>query len=131
MLDIFAEYATDEALENEGTWVPFGSASLRIGRTGNRKYVKLLTAAVEANKMVLDQKTPEAEALSDKIMIDTLAEAVLFDWKLLAYKKEPLPYTKDNARLLLGHKDFRREVVKLADDMGRFCANMEAEQEKN
>lgn len=127
MLDIFAQYATDDTLENEGAWV----GKFLIGRTGNRQYVKTLTAAVEKNQIALDIKNDEASALSDQIMIDTLAESVLLGWKDVGYKGAELPYSKANARMLLAHKDFRREIVKLSEDINSFRAKLEDAQAKN
>jgi hypothetical protein len=127
MLDIFAQYATDETLENDGVWI----GNFLVARSGNRQYVKVLTAAVDKNKVALDVKGDEAEKLSDKIMIDTLAESVLLGWKDVGYKGAPLEYTKANARMLLAHKDFRREVAKMAEDISSFKATLEGEQEKN
>jgi len=131
MLDIFSQYATDEALENQGTWVEHGDAMFLIARSGNRKYIKLLSTEVEKNQQLLDKKDEAADALSDKIMINTLADSVLLGWENVGYKGAPLEYSKDNAKMLLGVKDFRRLVAKWADDITHFKAKQEAEQAKN
>ena len=37
-LDIFAQFATDETLEENGTWFPIGGgARVLVARSGNRK----------------------------------------------------------------------------------------------
>lgn len=131
MLDIFAQYATDEAAENEGVWVPHGSAKFLIARAGNRKYVKKLSALVEKNQKLLDAKDDAADKLSDQLMIEVMAESILLGWENVGYKGETLPYSLENAKMLLGVKDFRREVSKMADDINNFKVKQTEEQQGN
>lgn len=131
MLDIFAQYATDETLENEGTFVEHGDAKFLIARSGNRKYGKLLTALVEQNQQLLDKKDEAADALSDKLMIEVMAKTVLIGWENVGYQGKVLPYSVENAKLLLGVKDFRRLVSKWADDIALFKAKKEETQKGN
>lgn len=131
MLDIFSQYATNETAENEGVWVPHGDAKFLVARAGNRKYVKQLQSAVEKNQKLLDKKDDAADKLSDKIMIDVMADTILLGWEDVGFKGETLDYTKDNAKMLLAVKDFRREVAKWSDDINLFKAEKEQEQEKN
>ena len=132
MLDIFAQFATNEAAENDGVFVPFGEAQFLVAREGNRKYVKLLTAAVEKNQKLLDAKDDAASDLSDKIMIDVMAKSILLGWEgKVGYKGKLLPYSEANAKMLLAIKDFRREVSKMAADIGNFKVEQVKEKEKN
>lgn len=128
MLDIFAEYATNDTLENEGTWMDLGEAKLLIARAGNANYVRKLSKAVDRHKKQLDRKDDAADKLSDKIMIDVIAETILLGWEGVAYQGKPMTYSKDNARNLLAHKDFRRQVMELADDFDAFKLKQEEEQ---
>ena len=127
MLDIFAEYATNDSLENDGTWMEVGDAKFLIARSGNKSYARKLTKAVERHKKQLDRKDDAADKLSDDIMIGVIAETVLLGWEGVAYKGEALPYTVDNAKMLLGIKDFRRQIMELADDFDAFKAVAEKE----
>jgi hypothetical protein len=130
-MDIFAQYATDASLENNGTWQELGDAKFLVARTGNRKYVQALSAAVEKNQKLLDAKGEAADTLSDKIMVDVLASTILLGWEGVSFKGQPLDYSVDNAKTLLAIRDFRREIVKLADSIDGYRAKLEEEQVKN
>lgn len=127
-MDIFTEYAANETLENEGTWTELGDAKLLIARAGNKKYIRKLSRAVDRSKKLLDRKDDAADALSDKIMIDVMAETILLGWEGVTFKGEVLPYSVENAKMLLELKDFRRQVMELADDFESFKAVQEQEQ---
>ena len=83
-LDIFAQYATDETLEENGTWFPVGGgARVLVARSGNRKYGKMLTKEVERNKKALDLNDDAADKLSEEIMIAVIADTILLDGRTL------------------------------------------------
>lgn len=126
-MDIFTEYAANETLENEGTWVEVGDAEFLIARSGNKKYIRKLTRAVDRHKKMLDRKDDAADKLSDEIMIAVIAETVLLGWKGVSYKGAPISYSTDNAKMLLSLKDFRRQIVELAEDFDAYKAVEEKE----
>ena len=130
-MDIFSTYAVDETKEQTGTWMEVGDSKFLIARAGNKAYVKKLGKDVEKNQKSLDRKDDAADTLSDKIMIDVLAETVLLGWENVSYKGTAMEYSKANAKELLAHKEFRREVMKLADDFNAFKLEQEAEAVKN
>lgn len=128
-LDIFAKYATDESLENNGTWREIGGgAELLIGRSGNKQYAKLLTKLVEQSRKVLDLGDDVADAKSEEIMTEVLAKTVLLGWKDVEFKGKKLEYSTDNAKMLLKVKDFRRLVVGLSEELDAFRAKEEVAQ---
>jgi hypothetical protein len=122
MLDVFAEFATDEVLEVEGTWVPYGVAQFKVARTGTRKYAKLISDMVEENRLLLDKNDAEAEKLDIQIGIDAIAQAILVDWKDVSYLGKPMSYSVENAKTLLKHRDFRMLVLAWAADITKFKA---------
>jgi hypothetical protein len=126
-VDIFATYAVDEDKELNGAEVSIGDAKFTIARAGNKNYVKLLQKEVEKNQKALDAKDDSADKLSDRIMIDVIAETVLLGWEGVTYKGQPFEYSKTNARELLSHKEFRREIMKRSDDFSSFQATFEGE----
>jgi hypothetical protein len=130
-VDIFSTYAVNEDKEQNGTWMEVGDAKLLVARAGNKAYIKMLGKDVERNQKALDRKDDAADALSDKIMVDVLATTILLGWENVSFKGKPIEYSKDNAKMLLGFKEFRREVMKLADDFASFKAEQEAEEVKN
>lgn len=130
-MDIFATYETDETKENEGTWVEIGDAKFLVARSGNRKYVKMLTKLVEKNQRVLDRKDEAADKLSDQIMVDVMAETILLGWEGVTQGGQDWPYSVGNAKAALAVKDFRREIMKIADDAEEYKAKQVEETEKN
>ena len=130
-LDIFSAFATNADTEVNGTEVEFSSTKFLVARAGNPKYSKLLTKLVEKNQKALDLKDESADALSDRILIEVIASTVLLGWDKLNYKGKELAYSIENAKLVLSHKDFRKEVARMSDDIDNYRAVMEVEQEKN
>lgn len=126
-MDIFSEYATNDNLENEGTWVEVGDAEFLIARSGNKKYVRKLTKAVDRHKKLLDRKDDAADKLSDEIMVAVVAETILLGWKGVSFKGAPMAYSADNAKTLLAIKDFRRQIMELAEDFDAYKAVLEQE----
>ena len=128
-LDIFAQFATDESLEDNGAWFEIGGgASVLVARSGNRKYAKMLTKEVERNKKVLDLNDDAADKKSEEIMIAVIAETILLGWKDVSFKGEVLEYSIPNAKKLLAVKDFRKAIGQFADDVTAFKFKEEVEQ---
>lgn len=127
-VDLFEQFATDDSKEIDGVYVEYMGYEFLIARLGNRKYGKKLTALVERHDKALSRKDEAADKLNDDLMIETLAETILLGWKgEITFKGESLAYSVDNAKKLLTMKDFRKEVVKMADDMEAYKAQQEAE----
>mgnify|MGYP000942096634 FL=1 len=130
-LDIFAQFATDETLEENGTWFQIGGgARVLVARSGNRKYGKMLTKEVERNKKALDLNDDAADKLSEEIMISVLAETILLGWEDISFKGEVLEYNVANAKKLLAVKDFRKAIAQFADDVSAFKFKETEEQGK-
>lgn len=130
-LDIFAKFATDETLEENGTWFQIGGgARVLVARSGNRKYGKMLTKEVERNKKALDLNDDAADKLSEEIMISVLAETILLGWEDISFKGEVLEYNVANAKKLLAVKDFRKAIAQFADDVSAFKFKETEEQGK-
>lgn len=130
-MDIFARFATDEKLENSGTWRDIGGGCrLLVARAGNRAYQKLLTKQYELNRAVLDLGDDTAAKKNDEIMVDVMAQTVLLGWDgPLDFKKKPVgDYSVDKARELLQVKDFRRLVADMSNDMEAYLMKEEAAQ---
>lgn len=138
MLDIFAQFATDESLENNGTWFPIGAdTEILVARVGNRAYSKMLSKEVERNRKALDLNDEAADNLSDSIMINVMAETLLLGWRtkingefkeVLGFKKKELAYNKENAKEVLSVKDFRKLVAEKAGDSEAYRVKLEEEQ---
>jgi hypothetical protein len=130
-MDIYATYATDENAEINGVWQKLGDAELLIARANNPRYARALTTQAEKHQAELDKGDEDADALSNKLLVDVFAETLLLGWKNVSYNGESLPYTPENARKVLAHKDFRREVARLAESIDAYRIKTEEAQVKN
>jgi hypothetical protein len=129
-MDIFAQFATDPAKEIEGTWKQIGNAKFLIARWGNTRFQKRLQKLMEQNKHTLDQKTDESDKLGEALLIDAMSTTILLNWENVEYKGAPLSYEAKNVVTVLNHKDFRAEIVKLAEDFESYKAEEEAKAKK-
>lgn len=125
-MNLFKQFATDESAEVNGVNVPYGDATFLVGRLGNSKYSKKLSSLVERNQRLLDAKDDAAEAFSEKLVIEALAETVLLGWEGVDDENdEPMPYSVENAKKVLAMKDFRREIMKMAENMEAYKVKQE------
>lgn len=126
-MDIFENFATDETLEVEGSWVPLDKdTSLKVARIDNPEHVKLQTRVFEEN----EHKLVDNPELDNILTRDILAKSILKDWKGLMYKGKELKYSIKNANMLLTHKDFRKKVVALAINFTNFKAKLDEKDAK-
>lgn len=133
-MDIFDHFATDEALEVEGRWVEFDDkTSFKIARANNKAFARLFTREYNRNKVALTAKGEAAEKLATQLMIDTMAKAILVDWKgPVKLKGEDLStYSEDSAKRALAHKEFRNWVQAQADDFEAYKAKQDEDEAKN
>lgn len=129
LLDIFTTFATDEKLEVEGTWRDLqGGARLLLARAGNDRYNKKLNELYTLHQEKLTGKTPEADKLNKDLMNEVLATTILVGWENLSYKRQPIQYSVENAKMLLSHGEFRDKVVAMAQDVEAYRAKLEDEQ---
>ncbi len=126
-MDIFNLYATNEIQEQEGKEFDFGGGvTMKIGRSQNPRYQRMMTQLFEAHKHTLELKSTEeevkaAEDRSRKIMAEVMSKSVLLGWSgPVTYKGDDIAYSVDNAYKLLLIKDFQAQVAKRADDFKNF-----------
>ena len=135
MIDLFNSFATDEAVEHEGTRTKMagcGDTDWLIARMPNKHYSKLIQKQVKMNRAVLDSKGDAAEKMSDAILTDVMAKTILLGWDgEISYKGKKYAYSVEAAKMLLSHRDFRDTVSKVASDMETFKLVKDEEDEKN
>ncbi len=121
-IDLFAEFATNTAVEEAGAWVPYsGDIEFLIARSNNPTYARKLTKLFDRNRQLLNTKGKAAEDKAQEITIEVMAESILLGWKgTFTWKGQPLPYSKENAKTVLSVQDFRRWVQEKAEDFDRF-----------
>jgi hypothetical protein len=120
-MDIFNTFGTDAALEAEGV-VHFLAGKdpekdpwIRVARTGNPAYQEMILKLYEDNAEALQRGGKEARALSDQLMLDTMARTILTDWGNITFRGAPVPKGPAGAAMLLSVKDFADMVQKKAD----------------
>jgi hypothetical protein len=121
-IDIFNDFATNSDSEVAGVWVPYaGDVEFLIARAGNKVYARNFLKLYQASRRVIEAKGPTAEAKAEEINIETAAKGILLGWKGdLQFKGQPLPYSFENAKLLLGVADFRNWVREQSEDMAKY-----------
>lgn len=133
-MDLFSTFATDEKLEIEGRWVPFDTnTSFKIARSYNKHFSRLFTRLYNANKVAIQSKGEQAEALADKVMCEVMAKTILLDWKgPVKIKGEDLgAYSVEGAQKALALKGFREWIQNQADDVSSYKVEQDAEDAKN
>ncbi len=139
-MDFFSLYATDATAEEKGrafTDEFGGKATFLLARSGNRTYNRMIQKQFEAHRHILELKDSEeqedaAADLSFKLIGQVLAKCVLLGWSGdVKYKGVDLPYSYDNAVLLLSMKDFRQKILGLADNFRNFLIKEQEADEKN
>lgn len=132
-VDLFADFAVNEALSQDGVWVPYaGDAEFLIARAGNKNYRKVAQALYKKNERMLESKTDASNEKLTEIVIEAMAKGTLLNWRgNVQYQGEPLPYSLENARKLLAHERFRDWVDAQAKDEAQYAAVQDDENEKN
>lgn len=128
-LDIFDRYATDETLENNGTWRDLGSdARVLVARAGNLAYSKEVARLYELHEKDIKADDDKTAEVIKKIMVEVMAKTVLLDWEGINYKRKPMSHSVENARVLLAHDDFRKDITRLSEDQNAYKAKLEEAQ---
>jgi hypothetical protein len=134
-IDLFAAFATDEKVEQEGTKTQIAGAGdtlFTVARAGNKNYAKLLQKLVKQNRPILDSKGPAADAKNEEIFVELFAKTILLGWEgSPVFQGKPTPYSYEAAVKLLKLKEFRNAVSQVADDMEIFKVVKEEEDAKN
>lgn len=131
-LDLFAEFATDAALENGGAWVTYkGATRFLIARAQNENFGALIAKTLQENEAALQGDSAEAKALSAKLMNEVLAKTILLGWENVAFKGKPVDYSVETAAELLTMTDFRVWVREQSANRDNYKLKLEDEAVKN
>ena len=132
-VDLFNEFAVDEALSQDGVWVPYtGDVEFLIARAGNKNYRKVAQNLYQKNVRLIESKTEASSAKMDEVVIEAMVKGVLLGWKgNLKFQGEALEYSATNARKLLQMERFREWVDAQSKDEQQFAAVQEAEDGEN
>jgi hypothetical protein len=132
MYDLRKEFGTDQGKESSGVWIDLkNGARLRVARWGNIAFRELLRRKTRKHGTAI-QKNALPEAISERILIEVIANTILLDWSGIFDAGQALPYTVENAiRVLSELKDFRDLVISIAENAEYFKAEEDEEIAKN
>lgn len=137
-MDVFELFGTDPQKELHGSEVELApGVTITVARANNRRFDRLIVKRVQedAGKFKTDAiDGPEREAAdahSDELLAEVMADTILLGWQGIKYKGEEIEYSKENAKMMLMHRDFRDFVETHARNIDNFKAKDEAEVEKN
>lgn len=143
-MDVFKLWATNPQAEIKGKSFKKefgGDATFIVARKQNREYQRQLNAEWKAHEFTLqtaqaadatDAEKDAAEKLSFDLVGRVMARTILLGWDdKVEYDGQPLPYSIENAELLLSHKEFRARVDTVANDYRNFLLAQEEKDVKN
>lgn len=130
-MDPYELFDFDAELAETGVWFTFAGGRLRIARRDNPRYREALREFAKGKERLIRLGSLPASEMHEMCM-RALARGVLLDWEGLTRKGEPLPYSEDNAVMLLTDlSGFSEKVESWADDAEAFRAEDEEDAEKN
>jgi hypothetical protein len=137
-MDIGKRFGTSKALENEGVWHELGDgAAIKVARWNNRRFAEL-KRQLERKYRAQQKGGVLPEKVAEQVIIETIAHAILVDWRGLEINGQPLPaYTPEEAVRVLTDTEtvnmgeFRDLVAGVSMDMNNFRLEREAEAAKN
>lgn len=107
----------DEERAKKGIWVPFmGGAKFLIGRAGSVGYNSAISKAWKEHDTALQDDTPEAEELGQKLIAEATAEFEFLGWSgVVDEEGNDLPYSKELAVEYLATDEIYEFVKKHAN----------------
>lgn len=128
-MSIYKTFQTRPDLERDGIWLDYGFLEgdsekpirIKVARAGggNQRFAQVLEAKTKPHRRSIQTETIDRK-LSEQIVLETYAEAVLLDWMNVSDKDgNPLPFNKENAVLILTDlpdlfADIREQTQKVA-----------------
>lgn len=118
------EYKQDKAKATAGVWRTFDGAEFLIASNSSPAYTRAMHAAARKHPPHKLRKDPTLAAL---VARETLADAVLLDWKGVFSGTTPVACTRANKLALLENTTFSDWVAGESQDIGNFQTEAMAE----
>ena len=134
MGDLKKNYGTDTAAEMEGVWETLADGmEIKVARVGNENYDRVWERIMRPHKAALDRNPSHlGQQKQTDLLVRVMAEAVLLDWRNIELDGKKLPYNMDNCiKILTDYKDFRGDVLLIAQQMATFRVDEIEAAEKN
>lgn len=136
------EYGMDTDKENDGVWrnitfIP--GMSVKISRTGNPDYKKLMRQLYKPYARILRAGKELPQATEDNINTTLIAKSIIRDWKGVPGVNEKgvaadVPFSVEIAMELLQNpalKELRNEIEEYADDVAAFKLEFDEDSKKS
>jgi hypothetical protein len=132
-VDLFNDFAINEAAAQDGVWVPYrGDVEFLIARASNKHFRKQAQAVFKRHERLIQSGGPAAEAKSRELMIDLMSKTILLNWKgTVMFQGQPLEYSVENAKKILELDGLREWVDAQSKDEAQYKAVKDEENEKN
>lgn len=144
--DLYDLYATEKEYETAGVWQDYGSARIKLARSGgkNTKYLKTIRTILKKYGKANWEAIKEEE--TDMILAEVFAVSVVKAWEIKNEKdewesgiilmekgkKKKVPFNIQNVKkCLLDLPDLFSDLRKYADDIKTFQKESEEEDLKN
>lgn len=114
---------TDSKAELDGAWVTFPLVTdieVKIARFMNPHHENVLK---KLRKPYTDYKRQPSDEQANKILIESISEAVLLDWKGVKEDDKDVKYSKDEAIRILSMpeaRDFLDFIVQASSDLNTY-----------
>jgi hypothetical protein len=133
MMEISDILSDDSKVEN-GVWVPYRGARVKIASWASKKYKRLKDALEKPyeRQRRLGIKNDEMDKIDTDILCRAMARTIVVGWEDFTHNGKPLPYSENAAYdLLFKSLTFRNDMAVLAADESAYRLEQEAELEKN
>lgn len=94
----------DKDIAAQGVWIPYCGAEFLIASQDSDRYDKTLVRNSRKQNAAELRRKPE---LMQAVVIETMAETILLDWRGVEDDGKPLPCTPENKRKLLAIRELR------------------------
>lgn len=112
MANIAALYSFDKNAFEDGTWVDLGHGISVKVRSPQSAHSKAIRKKLEAPYAALTRGGKDLpEDISEKILIQQMAQSLIVDWKGVEDDNGPIPATPENIARVLTQLQFFREDV--------------------
>lgn len=132
VLDIYKKFGTNTDKEVGGVWVDWDDdTSFLVARWGNTKHAKHLADLTKPYK-AQQRYASIPDKIATDIVITSMVEHILLDWKGVIADGAELPYSKKNAKtLLLALPELQKFIQDAAQNLQLYQNLDDEDAEKN
>jgi hypothetical protein len=132
MADVKKLFGTDSTKEQEGVWYDIAEGlRMKIARIGNPNYQKRFQALSKPYRRSIRRGTLSDE-VAEKLLVQCLSETIVLNWEGVEENGVEIPYSKDNAIMILTkYPELRNYVNDIANELEGFQEESNEEAAEN